>query len=73
MLKAFNSFPKPTQGYLTIYQWIISVGWSIQVRFTTKQRTAASAIAFVDGLFGTGMGLEFPEALEDDMLIKVIS
>jgi hypothetical protein len=43
------------------------------VRFTTKQRTAASAIAFVDGLFGTGMGLEFPEALDDDMLIKVIS
>lgn len=44
-----------------------------QVRFTTKQRTAASAIAFVDGLFGTGMGLEFPEALDDDMLIKVVS
>jgi hypothetical protein len=43
------------------------------VRFTTKQRTAASAFAFVDGLFGTGMGLEFPEPLEDDMLIKVIS
>ncbi|PNF38918.1 hypothetical protein B7P43_G07444 [Cryptotermes secundus] len=43
---------------------------SFKVQFTTKQRTAASAIAFVDGLFGTGMGLEFPEALEDDMLIK---
>lgn len=43
-----------------------------QTRFTTKQRTAASAFAFVDGLFGTGMGLEFPEALEKDMLIKVI-
>jgi hypothetical protein len=27
----------------------------------------------VDGLFGTGMGLEFPEALDDDMLIKVVS
>jgi hypothetical protein len=25
----------------------------------------------VDGLYGTGMGLEFPEALEKDMLIKV--
>lgn len=45
--------------------------FSFQTRFTTKQRTAASAIAFVDGLYGTGMGLEFPEALEKDMLIKV--
>ncbi|KDR19047.1 multiple inositol polyphosphate phosphatase 1-like isoform X3 [Zootermopsis nevadensis] len=43
---------------------------SFKVRFTTKQRTAASAIAFVDGLFGTGMGLEFPEPLDDDLLIK---
>jgi hypothetical protein len=27
----------------------------------------------VDGLFGTGMGLEFPEPLKDNMLIKVMS
>jgi hypothetical protein len=27
----------------------------------------------VDGLFGTGMGLEFTEPLNDDMFIKIIS
>jgi hypothetical protein len=52
--------------------WKISLHFLFQTRFTTKQRTAASAFAFVDGLFGTGMGLEFPEALDKDMLIKVI-
>ncbi|KAJ4443227.1 hypothetical protein ANN_04895 [Periplaneta americana] len=41
-----------------------------EFRFTDSQRTKASATAFADGLFGSSSGVNFPQPLQNDTLIK---
>ncbi|KAJ9582188.1 hypothetical protein L9F63_003475, partial [Diploptera punctata] len=71
------------QGYIDLYNMakrfqsrfpsLLNQSYSadkFKVQFTTKQRTALSAFAFLDGLFGTTSRVNYPQPIKEDMLIR---